>query len=328
MVDLTTPYMGLTLKNPIVPSASPLSRDLGKIKALEDVGVAAITLDSLFEEQIEKEAEFLDAAIEGSKYLYAESVDFFPPLDNYRRDEDDYLELIQQAKKAVAIPVIASLNGFSAGGWTRYARLFQEAGADAIELNIYYIPTNPQTPGTAVESLYLSILQEVKGQVSIPVAVKLSPYFSAIANMAKKLDDAGADGLVLFNRFYQPDLDIEELEAQRRLVLSTSAEMRLPLRWIAILYGQVKASLALTTGVHTGEDVIKALMAGADVAHVCSVLLEEGIAKTRDLLTEIQTWMEEHNYASVTQMKGSLSHKNSPDPTAFERANYVQLIGQ
>jgi len=328
MVDLTTKYMGLSLKNPLVPSASPLSRELDKIKSLEDASAAAVTLYSLFEEQIEHEAEFLDTAIEGSKYIYAESLDFFPPLENYRRDEDAYLELIRKAKASIDIPLIASLNGFSLGGWTRYARLIEEAGADALELNIYYLPTSVQVTGSGVESLHLAILREVKQQVSIPVAVKLSPFFSALPSIAQQLTEGGADGLVLFNRFYQPDLDIEALEATRRLTLSTSEEMRLPLRWIAILYGQVDASLALTTGVHTSEDIIKALMAGADIANVCSVLLQEGLEKITNLLEGVVAWMEAHEYDSVSQMKGSLSHKHTSDPAAFERANYVQLIGQ
>ncbi|MGC9356420.1 MAG: dihydroorotate dehydrogenase-like protein [Anaerolineae bacterium] len=328
MPDLSTTYMGLSLKNPIVPSASPLSREFANLKKMEDAGAAAVVLYSLFEEQVEREAQFIDHMIEDVKYRYAEMIDLFPDIDEYRRDEDEYLNLIRRAKEALSIPVIPSLNGFSTGGWTEYARLFEEAGADAIELNIYYIPTSINVTGSQVEDLYLSILTEVKEQVSVPVALKLSPYFSATANAARRFSEAGADGLVLFNRFYQPDLDVENLEAVRRLTLSTPAEIRLPLRWIAILYGRIEASLALTTGVHAPEDVVKAIMAGADVANICSVLLKEGIGKVDDLVTGLSLWMEQHGYESVTQMKGVLSHKRSPDPAAFERANYVKLIGQ
>jgi dihydroorotate dehydrogenase (fumarate) len=326
MADLKTTYMGLTLKNPIVPSACPLSRELDDIKRLVDAGAGAITLYSLFEEQIEAEAEYLETTIEGVKYRYAEMIDLFPPLEEYRRDEDEYLELIRKAKEAVDVPIIASLNGYSPGGWTDYARLFEEAGADAVELNIYFIPTQPAINAQQVEDMYVEILRAVKEDVSVPVAVKLSPYFTATANLAKKLDSHGADGLVLFNRFYQPDLDIEELESMQSLQLSTSYEMRLPLRWIAILYGQLSASLALTTGVHTPEDVVKALMAGADVAEVCSVLLEEGIGHLSSLTQGLKRWMDDHEYESVEKMRGVLSHKKSPNPAAFERANYVKLV--
>ncbi len=328
MADLSTTYMNLQLKNPLVPSASPLSRELKNIQAMEKAGAAAVTLYSLFEEQIEREAALLDDIIESTKYRYAESIDFFPELDAYRRDEQAYLDLIRQAKKAVDIPIIASLNGYSEGGWTQYAKLFEQAGADAVELNVYYMPTSTRLTGSQVESLYFSILNDVRHEVSIPVAVKLSPFFSAIPHMAKLLERAGADGLVLFNRFYQPDLDIEALDVQRNLVLSTSDEMRLPLRWIAILYGQIETSFALSTGVHTVEDVVKAIMVGADIVNVCSVLLEEGIDKLEELLKGLEVWMVEHQYTSLEQFKGILSLQNTPSPSAFERANYVKLIGQ
>ncbi len=327
MADLTTKYMGLTLKNPIVPSASPLSSELETIKKMAAAGAGAITLHSLFEEQIDQEAALLDDIIEETKYRYAESIDFFPSLETYRRDEEAYLELIHEAKAAVDIPIIASLNGHSPGGWTRYAALFEEAGADAIELNIYYLPTSHKLTGSQVEAQYFYILSEVKDQVKIPVAVKLNPFFSSIPHIATLLDRAGADGLVFFNRFYQPDLDIENLTTKRKLVLSTSEEMRLPLRWIAIMYGQIDASLALTTGVHTPEDAVKAIMAGADVANVCSVLMKEGVEKIRALVAGMNEWMDEHEYESIPQMRGILSHKESSNPAAFERANYVELIG-
>jgi dihydroorotate dehydrogenase (fumarate) len=326
MVDLTTTYMGLSLKNPVVPSASPLSASLDSIKQMEDAGAAAVTLHSLFEEQIEFEAEALGHFLERGTESFAEALTYFPALDEYRREPDDYVEHIRQCKKAVDIPIIASLNGVSLGGWTSYAKEFEEAGADAVELNVYYIPTNDTLMSYDVEDLYVKLLKEVKRHVSIPVAMKLSPYFSAMPHVASMLDAEGADALVLFNRFYQPDIDIEELEVTPNLQLSTPVEMRLPMRWIAILYGRLDCSMALTSGIHSAEDVIKAVMVGADVANVCSVLLKGGIGKIDELLTGVVTWMEEHEYESVEQMKGSMSHKSVPEPAAFERANYMKVL--
>jgi len=328
MSDLSTTYMGLDLDNPIVPSASPLSRDLDGIKQMEDAGAGAIVLYSLFEEQIDQEADFLDHMIEDVKYRYAEMIDLFPPQEQYRRDEVDYLDLIREAKEAVDIPIIPSLNGYSLGGWLRYANLFEEAGADGIELNVYYLPTSHRLTGAQVEAMYFDIIREVKQQISIPMAVKMNPFFSSIPHVATLLDRAGADALVMFNRFYQSDLDIEELEAVRHLHLSSSEEMLLPLRWIAILYGHLDASMALTTGVHTVEDVVKAIMAGADIANVCSVLLKEGIGKLSELTGGLAEWMDAHEYDNIPQMRGVLSHERSPNPSAFERANYVQIVGQ
>jgi dihydroorotate dehydrogenase (fumarate) len=327
MIDLTTKYMGLTLKSPIVPSASPLSRRLRGIKALEDAGAAAITMYSLFEEQIDIEALTQHEAVEKEAFMSAEATAYFPKAGEYASGPEDYLEQIQKAKQAVDIPIIGSLNGVTTGGWTRYAKLIEEAGADALELNVYLIPTRLELSGDGVENSYLEILREVKAQVKIPVAIKLSPFFSSIPNMVHRLDRTGADGLVLFNRFYQPDFDLEELSVIPHLVLSTPWEMRLPLRWIAILYGHVNASMALTTGVHTAEDVVKAVMAGADVANVASVLLEQGIGKISDLTAGVRQWMEEHEYESVSQMKGALSQRNVTDPAAFERANYMKVLG-
>ncbi len=326
MADLSTTYMGLTLKNPIVPSASPLSADLDTVRRMEDAGAAAVVLPSLFEEQVEFEAESLAHFLEHGTYSFAEALTYFPPLHEYRRGPEEYVEQIRRCKEAVDIPIIASLNGISPGGWTGYARRFEEAGADAVELNVYFIPTNPHLTGQDVEDLYLRLLQQVKGSVQIPVAMKLSPYFSAMPHMASALDAQGADALVLFNRFYQPDLDIEKLEVTPNLQLSTPAEMRLPLRWIAILYGRLTCSLALTSGVHSAEDVIKAVMVGADVVHVCSVLLKHGVERIGELLAGVTTWMEEHEYESVAQMKGSLSHRSCPEPAAFERANYMKVL--
>jgi dihydroorotate dehydrogenase (fumarate) len=327
MIDLTTKYMGLALKNPIVPSASPLSRRLSGIKALEDAGAAAITMYSLFEEQIDIEALTQHYAVEQEAFMSAEATAYFPKAGDYTSGPEGYLEQIQKAKQAVDIPVIGSLNGVTTGGWTRYAKLIEEAGADALELNVYLIPTRLELSGDGVENSYLEILREVKAQVRIPVAMKLSPFFSAMPNMVHRLDRAGADGLVMFNRFYQPDFDLEELSVTPHLVLSTPWEMRLPLRWIAILYGHVNASMALTTGVHAAEDVVKAVMAGADVANVASVLLEQGVGKIGDLIAGVQQWMEEHEYESVSQMKGALSQRNVADPAAFERANYMKVLG-
>lgn len=327
MIDLTTKYMGLTLKNPIVPSASPLSRRLSSIKAMEDAGAAAITMHSLFEEQIDLEALAQHHFVEQEAFMSAEATAYFPRANDYFSGPDAYLELVREAKAAVSIPVIGSLNGVTTGGWTRYARLIEEAGADALELNVYMIPTRLALSSDGVENTYLEILREVKAQVKIPVAMKLSPFFSAMPNMAHRLDRAGADGLVLFNRFYQPDFDLEEMAVTPHLVLSTPWEMRLPLRWIAILFGHVNASLALTTGIHTSDDAVKAIMAGADIANVASLLLEQGVGKIDDLLSGMAHWMEEHEYESVAQMKGALSQRNVAEPAAFERANYMKVLG-
>jgi dihydroorotate dehydrogenase (fumarate) len=327
MVDLTTKYLGLSLKNPIVPSASPLSRKISGIRQLEDVGAAAITMYSLFEEQIEIEALAQHNFLEQTVFMSAEATAYFPKAADYNCGPEDYLELIQEAKAAVDIPIIGSLNGVTTGGWTRYAKLIEEAGADALELNVYLIPTRVNLTSDGVENTYLEILREVKAQVKIPVAMKLSPFFSAMPNVAYRLDHAGADALVLFNRFYQPDFDLEELTVVPHLVLSNSNEMRLPLRWIAILFGHVKASLALTTGVHSAEDALKAIMAGADIVNVASVLLERGPAAITGLVSGLVQWMEEHEYESIDQMKGALSQSNVAEPAAFERANYMKVLG-
>jgi dihydroorotate dehydrogenase (fumarate) len=286
-MDLTTTYMGLSLQHPVVPSASPLSKKVSGIRQMEDAGAAAITMYSLFEEQIDLEALAHHHFIEQATFVSAEATAYYPPLAEYNRGPDGYLELIREAKAAVDIPIIGSLNGVTPGGWTRYARLIEQAGADALELNVYLIPTRADLSGDDVERIYLDVLREVTTQVRIPVAMKLSPFFSAMPNMAYRLDAAGADALVLFNRFYQPDFDLEDLTVTPNLVLSRPVEMRLPLRWIAILFGSVKASLALTTGVHTSEDVLKAIMAGADVVNVASVLLEEGVGAISELINGV-----------------------------------------
>lgn len=326
MVDLSTTYMGLELKHPVVPSASPLSRSLATIKAMEDAGAAAIVMHSIFEEQIEFEKETLHHFLERGTEQFAEALTYYPPMPEYKVGPEEYLDHIRRAKEAIDIPIIGSLNGISLGGWTDYARQIEQAGADGIELNVYFVAANPKSDAGEVERLYLDILSAVRKSVQIPVALKLGPYLTAMANFAQRADEAGADALVLFNRFYQPDIDLERLEVEPDLVLSTCDEMRLPLRWIAILYGRVKASLALTSGIHASEDVLKAVMAGSDVAHVCSVLLKHGLDKIGALVNGVQLWMEEHEYESVRQMRGSLSQQAVAEPAAFERANYIRIL--
>jgi dihydroorotate dehydrogenase (fumarate) len=325
-MDLSTFYLGMELRTPLVPSASPLSEDLGTIKALEDAGAAAVVLPSLFEEQLRQDKLELHHHLTYGTESYAESLTYFPEPTEFHLGPEGYLEHIRKAKEAVRIPVIASLNGASIGGWTSYARLIQQAGADALELNIYYIPTDPALTGADVEQTYVGILRAVREVVTIPVAVKLSPFFSNFANMAACLDRAGADGLVLFNRFYQPDIDLEELEVRPHILLSTPQALRLPMRWIAILYKKVKAHLAATSGVHTAEDVLKLLMVGASVTQLCSVLLQKGVGHLRVIERGLQHWLEENEYESVQQMQGSLSQMNCPDPSAFERAQYMRAL--
>jgi dihydroorotate dehydrogenase (fumarate) len=325
-MDLTTHYLGLQLKNPLVPSASPLSNSLDSMKQLEDAGAAAIVMHSLFEEQITHEEGELRHYLNKGTDSFAEALSYFPAADDYVVGPEEYLEHVRKATKALDIPVIASLNGVSTGGWTSYAKKIEEAGADALELNVYYIPTDPAMTSPQVEEMYLNVLKEVKRSVAIPVAIKLSPFFSALANMAARFDAAGADGLVLFNRFYQPDIDLEQLEVKPSVILSTPHAMRLPLRWVAILYGKVKASLAATSGIHTAEDVLKMLMAGADVTMMCSALLKNGPSHIGYVLEGMNRWMQEHEYHSVSQMKGSMSHKSVAAPAAFERANYMKAL--
>ncbi len=327
MADLTTTYMGLTLRSPIVPSASPLSKSIAGIVQMADAGAAAITMYSLFEEQITLEAISLHNRLEQGSWNYAEALTYYPKASDYNRGPEGYLDLIREAKKAVDVPVIGSLNGITTGGWIDYAQKIEQAGADALELNVYLIPTMSDETGSQVEQIYLDVLQAVKKSVRIPVAMKLSPFFSSMPNMARRLDEAGADALVLFNRFYQPDFDLDELTVVPHLVLSRSYEMRLPLRWIAILYGHLKADMALTTGVHTPEDVVKAIMAGANVVNVASVLLEQGAGKISDLTLGLRQWMDEHEYESVAQMRGALSQRHCPEPEMFERANYMKVLG-
>jgi len=325
-MNMQTEYLGMTLKNPIVPSSSPLSHTVDGIRSIEDAGASAVVMYSLFEEQITTESVNLDYYLSHGTDSYAESLNYFPEMQSYNVGPDEYLELIRKAKDAVGIPIIGSLNGTSTGGWIDYARRIEAAGADALELNVYYIPTSPYLMGTEVEYLYTDILHEVKNAIEIPVAMKLSPYFSSTANMAQRLADGGANGLVLFNRFYQPDLDIEKLEVVSRLVLSNSDELRLPLSWVGLLYGRVNVDFAITSGVHTYEDALKGLMAGAKVTMMASELLQNGIHRITEVLDEMKRWMEEHDYSSVKQMIGSMSQQNVVETAAFERANYMKML--
>jgi dihydroorotate dehydrogenase (fumarate) len=325
-MDLTTTYLGLQLKNPLVPSASPLSGDIGTMRKMEDAGAAAIVLQSLFEEQIRHESRELDHYLQFGTESFAEAVTYFPQSDDYTLGPEEYLNHIRQAKEAIDIPIIASLNGVTVGGWIDYSRKMEQAGADALELNVYYIPTNMRMSGVEVESLYLDILKAVKAAVKIPVAMKLSPFFSSLGHFTYRLDEQGVDGLVLFNRFYQPDIDLERLEVVPNIILSTPQAMRLPLRWIAILYGKIKADLAATSGIHTHLDVLKMLMAGAKVTMLCSALLRNGVGHLGTVLNDLKIWMEEYEYESVSMMQGSMSQKNIADPSAFERANYMKAL--
>ena len=326
-MDLSTTYMGLKLRTPLVPSAAaPLTEEVDNIKRMEDAGAAAVVLYSLFEEQLRIERLNLHHALTEGTESFAESLTYFPEPADFKVGPESYLENIRKAKEAVKIPIIASLNGSSPGGWTDYAKQMQQAGADAIELNIYYIPTDPDLSSDQVEQTYLDILKAVKTAVTIPVAVKLSPFFSNMANMAKRLDAAGANGLVLFNRFYQPDIHLETLEVEPNILLSTPMAMRLPLRWIALLHKRIKADLAATSGIHRASDVIKMLMVGASTTQLCSVLLRHGITKLTAIERELCEWMEQHEYESVAQLQGSLSQINCPNPAAFERAQYMKAI--
>jgi dihydroorotate dehydrogenase (fumarate) len=325
-MDLTTTYMGMKLKHPIVASSSPLSGSVAGVKRLEDAGAAAVVLFSLFEEQLKHESAALEHLMMAGTESFAESLSYLPEIDDYTVGPDTYLDLLRRASEAVDIPVIGSLNGITNSGWIEYAQLMQQAGAKGIELNIYYIPADLTTSGRAVEERYIEIVKAVKASVTIPVAVKLSPFFSAIGSMAKALDEAGADALVLFNRFYQPDFDLEKLEVAPNLNLSTADEIRLPLLWIAVLYGKLRASLGATRGVHTPIEIVKYLMAGADAVMTTSALLKNGVDYLSTLRNGLQTWMEMNQYHSVAQMKGSMSQQNVADPTAFERANYIKTL--
>jgi dihydroorotate dehydrogenase (fumarate) len=326
MVDLTTNYLGLKLKNPLVASPSPFSEKVDHVKKMEEAGLSAVVLYSLFEEQIIHESLELDHFLSHGTESFVEAQTYLPDMGKYSLAPEKYINHLAKVKQAVSIPVIGSLNGVSTGGWIRYAREMQDAGADAIELNIYFLPNDLSLQAGELEESYTTLVHDVCAQVTVPVAVKLSPYFTALPNMARRLVEAGAKGLVLFNRFYQPDFDLEALEVVPNLVLSSSQELRLPLRWIAMLYGKIKTDFALTSGVHTGVDAVKAVMAGANVAMTTSSLLKRGIPHAADILAEFTAWMEEHEYESVSQMRGSMCQQAVAEPAAFERANYMKVL--
>jgi dihydroorotate dehydrogenase (fumarate) len=326
MTDLTTTYLGLHLKNPLVASASPLSKKIESVRRLDEAGIGAIVMYSLFEEQIIHESLELDHYLTRGTNSFAEAQTYLPDLGTYNMGPDKYLDHLAAVKKAVSVPVIGSLNGVSKGGWVRYARFMQDAGADAVELNMYYLSADPDLSGQELENSYVDLVAEVKASIKIPLAVKLSPFATSMPNFARRLVTAGADGLVLFNRFYQPDFDLEALEVTQALDLSTSKDLLLPLRWIAILYGKVNADFALTSGVHTAQDVLKAMMAGAKVAMTASALLQEGYTCIPPILAGLREWMETHEYESIKQMQGSMSQQAVAEPAAFERANYIKIL--
>jgi len=326
MVDLSTSYLGLQLKNPVVASASPLSKKVDTVRRLEDAGASAVVMYSLFEEQITQEGRALDFFLSRGTESFAEALTYFPDLDHYNIGAEGYLEQIAKLKAVISIPVIGSLNGVSTGGWIKYAKRIEEAGADALELNVYYVPTDPPMTGHQLEQTAVDLVADVRKELHIPLAVKLNPFYTALPNLAARLVKAGANGLVLFNRFIQPDLDIETLEVTPTLHLSTSEELRLPLRWMAILYGKIKADLALTSGVHTAQDIIKAMMAGANVTMLASELIEKGPGRVALLLDEMTAWMQAFEYDSVRQMRGSMSQQAVAEPAAFERGNYMKAL--
>jgi dihydroorotate dehydrogenase (fumarate) len=325
-MNLTTKYLGFKLRTPLVPSASPLSEKIDNIKRMEDAGASAIVFHSLFEEQVRRDHHELQFYLDQGTDSYAESLSYFPEHADFKVGPEAYLEHIAEAKAAVAIPIIGSLNGATFGGWMKYAREIEQAGADALELNIYNVQSDADRPAEDIENEYLTIIASIKTQLNIPVAVKLSPFFTNFAHFARRADRQGADALVLFNRFYQPDIELETLEISPNILLSTPMAMRLPMRWIAMLYGRIGADLAATSGIHRATDALKMLMAGADVTMLCSILLRRGIAHISVLEREMREWMEEHEYESIEQLKGSMSQKNCPDPGAFERAQYMKAL--
>ncbi len=326
-MKMNTSWLGLDLRSPIVPSASPLSESLDAIRTMEDHGAGAVVLHSLFEEQIEAESRQLHHFLELGTESFAESLDYLPASHDFRSTTETYLEHVSAAARSVDMPVIASLNGATPGGWTDHARLLQQAGASAIELNLYHLPTDMDTPSNVVEERYLAVVRLVRSAVSIPVAVKISPYLTSTAHFAQELCKAGASGIVLFNRFYQPDIDISNLETRTTLTLSSSWESRLPLRWIALLHGRIPADLAITTGIHTHEDVLKGLMAGASITMMASELLAQGLIRIEEILTAMRTWMTDNEYESVEQMQGSMSQLKVADTERWERANYMKVLG-
>ena len=325
-VDLSTQYLGLELANPLVPSASPLSRSLDSAKRLEDAGAAAIVMYSLFEEEIRHEEEAILRFVHEQGLGHAEATSFHPVPEDYKLSVERYVEQLQALKAVLDIPVVASLNGVSLSGWVEHGKLLQEAGADALELNVYYVAAHSDESAAQVEQRYVDLLTELRQQVKLPVAVKLSAQFSSLPHLIKRLQEAGADGVALFNRFYQPDINLDTLQLSPTLQLSTPGEALLRMRWIAMLHGRVDLSLAATGGVHSAEEALKLLLVGADVVHLCSTLLEHGPERLELILRDLQHWLEQHEYESVAQLKGSLSQKNADDPSAFERENYLQVL--
>ncbi len=325
-MNLNTPYLGLTLRSPLVVSANPLTERLDNLKRMEDAGAGAVVLFSLFEEQIRAERESLVHYLTYGTESYAEAPTYLPEPTQYHMGTEAYLSLIRAAKASLGIPVIASLNGTSLGGWVRFARRMQEAGADALELNLYWIPTDPLLTADEVEERYIEVVRAVRHAITIPIAVKLSPFFSSFGNMARRLGNAGAGALVLFNRFYQPDIDLETLDVTPNVILSAPQALRLPLTWIGLLYGRVTCDLAATSGVHTGLDAAKLILAGANITMTASALLRHGIDHLRTMEAELRGWMESHEYESVEQMRGSVSQMNAADPSAFERAQYIRAL--
>ena len=326
MADLTTTYLGLKLKNPLVAAASPLSEKLDKVRRLEECGVAAVVMYSLFEEQILRESLQLDHFLNFGTESFAEATTYFPEMGHFTLEPEVYVDRLHSIRQAVSIPVIGSLNGVSTGGWIEYARKIEQAGADALELNLYYLPTDPDLTSAELEDTYVQLVSDVRNSVKIPLAVKLSPFFTTLPNLARRMVKAGASGLVLFNRFYQPDFDLEELTVVPHLELSTSSELRLPLRWVSLLYGRIPADFAITSGVHTSEDMLKSIMAGASVTMVASEFLSKGIGRAAELIAGYQNWMEEKEYISTLQMKGSMSQRAIADPAAIERSNYMKVL--
>lgn len=326
MVDLSTTYLGIKLKSPLVASSSPLTQKVDTIQKMEDAGLSAVVLYSLFEEQITQESLKLHHDLLRGSESYAEALTYLPDYGQYSIGPEKYIEYIKKVKKAVNIPVIGSLNGVTTGGWIEYAQKIEQAGADALELNLYYLATDPEMTSSSLEDNYIHLVQDIRHKIKIPIAVKLSPFFTALPNFARRLQQAGANGLVLFNRFYQPDFDLEKLEVVPNLVLSNSHEVRLPLRWIAILYGKIEIDFALTSGVHTAEDMLKAVMAGANITTIASTLLQNGVGAATEILSMAKTWLEEHEYESISQMRGSMSQQAVGDPATFERANYMRVL--
>lgn len=326
MADLSTKYMGLELKNPLVVSPSTLCKKIDNIKKMEDAGASAVVLHSLFEEQIILENQEIDRYLTQGTDTYAESLTYFPNVGDFWAGPDEYLDHIRKAKDAVKIPIIASLNGVSSGGWISYAKEFENVGADAVELNIYYIPTDPNMVSQQVEYMYIEVAKNVKNSVKIPVAIKISPFFSSMAYMAKQFDEIGLDALVMFNRFYQPDFDLKTMKVVPNLVLSTSDELRLRLRWVAILYGRIKADMAITGGVHTTDDAIKSILAGANVVMMTSALMKNGISHLTKIKNELNEWLDKHEYKSISEIRGKMSQQSVKEPSAFERANYMKVI--